>query len=125
MSYAITELEVIRWAEDRQIVQNSNPFAQSRKTLEEAGELMEATAKLQVLDELESFMPELSQSVVFRSIRKRWEDAHRDAIGDVAVTLIVGAACADIDVLKCLEGAYEQIKDRKGTLRADGVFVKE
>lgn len=100
MSYAALEIEVIRWAEARGIVQNSTPIAQARKTLEEAGELLEAAAKGD-------------------------QAAYKDAIGDVLVTLIVGAACSDVDVTSCLEQAYESIKDRKGFLRADGVFVKE
>lgn len=100
MSYAQTEIEVVRWAEQRGIVQNSTPLAQARKTLEEAGELLEAAAKGDI-------------------------HAYKDAIGDVLVTLIVGAACADVDVVDCLEQAYAEIKGRKGFLRADGVFVKE
>ncbi len=42
MSYADVEMKVVRWGEDRQIVQNSNPRAQAIKTLEEVGELMQA-----------------------------------------------------------------------------------
>jgi len=48
-----------------------------------------------------------------------------DSYGDVLVTLVIGAALADVDLTRCLQAAYEQIKDRRGTLRADGVFVKE
>lgn len=109
MSYAQTEIEVVRWAEARGIVQNSTPLAQARKTLEEAGELLEAAA---VMD-----MVRIEGSPASKE--------YRDAIGDVLVTLIVGAACADVDVVDCLEQAYAEIKDRKGYLRADGVFVKE
>jgi hypothetical protein len=100
MSWAENELKVIRWAEDRQIVPNSTPMAQAIKTHEELGELMSA---LHRGDQAEMV----------------------DAYGDVLVTLIIGAALADVDLTRCLEAAYEQIKDRRGTLRADGVFVKE
>lgn len=31
-----------------------------------------------------------------------------DAYGDVLVTLIIGAALADVDLTKCLESAYSQ-----------------
>lgn len=48
-----------------------------------------------------------------------------DALGDNLVTLINVAALADLDLVKALQSAYNVIKDRKGTLRADGVFVKE
>jgi hypothetical protein len=49
----------------------------------------------------------------------------KDAYGDLLVTLIIGCATADIDLVSCLELAYQEIKDRKGYLNADGIFVKE
>lgn len=100
MSFAEVELRTIRWAEDRRIIPNSTPMAQAIKTLEEVTELL---------------------SALHRGDREEMIDAY----GDVLVTLIVGAALADVDLTRCLEAAYEQIKDRRGTLRADGVFVKE
>jgi hypothetical protein len=41
------------------------------------------------------------------------------------VTLIMGCATADIDLVSCLELAYNEIKDRKGHLTPEGIFVKE
>jgi hypothetical protein len=49
----------------------------------------------------------------------------KDAYGDILVTLIMGCACADIDLVECLELAYNEIKDRKGYLTPEGIFVKE
>lgn len=100
MSYAELELKVIQWGEARRIVQNSNPLAQASKTQEELNELVEA-------------------------INKGDRDEMKDAYGDILVTLIIGAATTDIDMMECLELAYNQIKDRKGYLNADGIFVKE
>jgi hypothetical protein len=34
-------------------------------------------------------------------------------------------AIMKIDMVQCYKGAYQEIKDRKGFLRPDGVFVKE
>lgn len=48
-----------------------------------------------------------------------------DAYGDILVTLLIGADLAGVSLTECLEHAYGQIKDRRGTLREDGVFVKE
>ena len=56
--------------------------------------------------------------------RKDWGEA-RDAYGDVLVTLIIGAELAGLDLVDCLALAYDTIKDRRGYLREDGVFVKE
>jgi NTP pyrophosphatase (non-canonical NTP hydrolase) len=112
MSFADLELKVVRWAEARSIVQNSNPAAQARKTLEEAGELVAAASSVRAAHPADSMLPV-------------WRNEYKDALGDVLVTLIVGAATADVDLMECLAQAYDEIKDRKGTLRADGVFVKE
>lgn len=100
MSYAKTEIKVIQWAEARGIVQNSTPMAQTAKTQEELHELIDAI----VIGDRE---------------------AMKDAYGDILVTLIVGCACADLDLVQCLEHAFKQIKDRRGFLNADGIFVKE
>ena len=100
MSYRELEMKTIQWGEARGIVQNSNPVAQARKTQEELNELIEA-------------------------IQNDDYDAMKDAYGDILVTLIMGCACADVDLVSCLQLAYNEIKDRKGYLNADGVFVKE
>lgn len=100
MSFTEYEIKTIQWAEARRIIPNSTPMAQAIKTLEEVTELL---------------------SALHRGDREEMIDAY----GDVLVTLVIGAALADVDLTKCLESAYQQIKDRRGTLRADGVFVKE
>jgi len=99
-SYRELEMLVIQWGEARKIVQNSSPAAQAMKTYEEVMELRDA-------------------------IRTNNRAEMIDAYGDILVTLIMGCATADLDLTTCLEHAYNQIKDRKGTLNADGVFVKE
>jgi len=100
MSYAKTEMLVVQWGEARGIVQNSTPYAQALKTKEE-------------LDEL------------FDAISKGDAEATADAYGDILVTLVMGCACADLDLVECFKGAYEEIKDRKGFLNKDGIFVKQ
>lgn len=100
MSYADLELRVIQWGEARGIVQNSTPAAQAKKTIEELDELLAA-------------------------IKSCDRAAMKDAYGDILVTLIMGCATADIDLLECLKLAYNEIKDRKGHLTPEGIFVKE
>jgi hypothetical protein len=48
-----------------------------------------------------------------------------DAYGDILVTLVMGCATADLDLVSCFSHAYEQIKHRTGTLGADGIFYKD
>lgn len=100
MSFSEIEMKVVQWGEKRGIVQNSSPFAQAMKTQEELNELFEA-------------------------INQNDRVAMADAYGDILVTLVMGCACADLDLVTCFEGAYQEIKDRKGYLTADGIFVKE
>ena len=100
MSYATTELDIIRWAEARRIIPNSTPQTQLMKTMSELGELADATIKND------------GAAIV-------------DGVGDVMVTLIIYCALQDIDLVTCMKEAYRQIKDRKGTLLSNGVFVKE
>lgn len=91
---------VVQWAKDRCIIPNSTPQAQLLKSLSEMGELADATLKSD-------------------------RDGIVDGIGDVLVTLILYAALQGLDIEACLASAYGTIKDRKGTLTPEGVFVKE
>jgi NTP pyrophosphatase (non-canonical NTP hydrolase) len=113
-TFTALELDVIRWAEARKIIPNSDIAAQARKTLEEAGELLEAAASLKALAHCGSEFDLLV-----------WKDKYEDAVGDVVVTLIIGCALADINLTDCLAKAYNEIKDRRGYLLEDGIFVKE
>lgn len=99
-AYRIVELEVLRWAEARKIIPRSTAMAQAIKTHEELGELL---------------------SALHRGDKAEIVDAY----GDILVTLIIGADLAGVDLVEALSHAYAQIKDRRGTLREDGVFVKE
>jgi uncharacterized protein YabN with tetrapyrrole methylase and pyrophosphatase domain len=99
-TFQILELDVIRWAENRKIIPNSTPQAQFIKAVSEMGELADALSK------------------------KNTHDI-QDAVGDVTVCLINMCALLDINLTECLEMAYLQIKDRKGTLLPNGIFVKE
>ena len=99
-SYRIVEIDVLRWAEARKIIPNSTAMAQAIKTHEELGELL---------------------SALHRNNRHEVIDAY----GDILVTLIIGADLAGVDLVDALNHAYDQIKHRKGTLREDGVFVKD
>jgi NTP pyrophosphatase (non-canonical NTP hydrolase) len=99
-TYAYLEMSIVRWAEDRKIIPNSNPQTQLLKAVSELGELADATIKKQ-------------------------PEKIADGVGDVMVCLIVYCALQDINLVDCMDLAYEEIKDRKGTLLANGVFVKD
>lgn len=100
MSFAKLELDVIRWSEQRRIIPNSTPLAQAIKAVEEINELIDA-------------------------LRDGNREGAIDGVGDAAVCLINVCALMDVNLTNCLAHAYDQIKNRRGTLGDDGIFVKE
>jgi len=99
MSYAQVEMKILQWSEARKIIPNSTPDTQLLKAMSELGELADATIKKD------------REGIV-------------DGVGDVMVCLVNYCALQDIDLVTCMESAYDQIKNRKGTLMPNGVFVK-
>ena len=104
--------KVEQWAEDRNLILGSTPLKQVNKTSEEVNELVAALGALEWATTPDGAVP----SALI--------DAAADAIGDVAVTLIIIAKQLGLNFEECLEGAYNEIKDRKGKM-INGVFVKE
>ena len=100
MSYAAIEMKIIQWSEDRKIIPNSTPEVQLLKAMSEIGELADATIK-------------------------KDQEAVIDSVGDVMVCLINYCALQDINLVNCMEIAYDQIKNRRGTLLPNGVFQKD
>lgn len=100
MSFADVQMRVIQWAEARKIIPRATPTSQLMKLVSELGELCDAEGKKDMA-------------------------GIKDGVGDVMVCLINYCVLNDIDLVECLEGAYEEIKHRRGTLMPDGTFVKE
>ena len=99
MKYDNLEKLVLEWAKEKGILTNGTPIKQSIKTNEEALELTSAIA-----------------------------DGNRaeieDALGDILVTIIIQAKMQNMDLLDCLEGAYNVISHRTGKM-VGGQFVKD
>lgn len=93
-------MQIVQWAEARKIIPNSTPATQLLKAVSEMGELADAT------------------------IKNNREDI-ADAVGDVMVCLVNYCALQDISLVECMQIAYDQIKNRKGILLKNGVFIKE
>jgi len=91
---------VIQWGSDRGIVENSDAKSQYLKLVEEVGELGGAIA------------------------RGRRDDM-LDACGDIIVVALMIMAIEDTSMEECLGKAWMEIKDRRGYLRPDGIYVKE
>lgn len=93
--------KVVDWGEDKGIVTGPGAFPAKQfiKTTEELGELGGA-------------------------LLQGDPEAFQDELGDVMVCLIILAAQNGSDAFKCLQGAYDKIKGRKGKT-INGTFVKE
>lgn len=91
--------DIRRWAEERNLIDGSDPKSQFVKLAEEMGELANAIAKDKA-------------------------DEYFDAIGDMVVVLTIMAAQYAVPIEACIEDAWNVIKDRKGRM-VDGVFRKE
>ena len=88
------------WADEKGILIEDNAPKQLMKVMEELGETAGAIAKNKKTDEI------------------------MDGIGDTFVTIIILAYQMGLNPTECLEAAWNEIKDRKGTTR-NGVFVKQ
>lgn len=100
MTWGMVEMDVIRWSEARGIIPNSTSLAQYNKAQEEMDELLTA-------------------------IVERDRAGIIDGVGDVLVCLINVCALEDVNMTQCLEAAYSEIKDRKGFMNKEGIFVKD
>ena len=87
-----------RWANNKGILTNGDPKTQYVKLMEESGELARAILK----DNTHEFI---------------------DAIGDMVVVLTNLAAIKGLRIEDCVDSAYNEIKDRQGSMQ-NGTFVK-
>lgn len=88
-----------QWAQDRNLIEGSDLKSQFVKLIEEAGELANA-------------------------IGKKNDIEFADAIGDMFVVLTIMAAQNRMHIEDCIDGAWQEIKDRKGKM-VDGIFQKD
>jgi NTP pyrophosphatase (non-canonical NTP hydrolase) len=98
-SYNELEVLVINWATQKGIIQNGTTIAQAGKTMEECTELMVAIARHD-------------------------DDEIIDALGDILVTIIIQAEMQGVNLIECLESAYNIISKRRGVMEK-GKFVKD
>jgi len=99
-----------QWGRERGIHQHGRLDSQAEKLVEEANETLEAARRKLALREAGYHV-------------KRHE--LEDGIGDTFVVLVQLCAIANISLEDAVNKAYLEIRDRKGFLNEDGVFVKE
>ncbi|MGH2269383.1 MazG-like family protein [Streptococcus uberis] len=102
MTFEELQKLVEQWAIDRDL-NHADPKIQWMRVTEEVGEIRDVLLKPTKFE-----YPEL---------------AMRDAIGDSLVTLIVLSMQLNQNPVGCLEYAYNEIKNRKGSM-INGTYVK-
>ena len=111
-----------QWGREREIHRHGDLAAQAEKLVEEAQETLAAapavTAAHRNLEASHSYVASLD---AYNTAYKPFIDG----IGDTFVVLVQLCAIAGVTLEDCVEAAYEEIRDRKGHLNEDGVFVKE
>ena len=113
--YRDLEVKVLDWADDKGILEKATPLAQANKTLEEVNELLEAvTAQNKGFKEFVNSKNKICKT----------DEEIKDALGDILVTIIIGAELQGLNLEDCLESAYNIIAKRTGKM-VDGQFVKD
>ena len=100
MTFEELQSKIVDWAKQRKIIPNAKPHTQLLKAFSEMGELADAEIKGQATEA-------------------------KDAVGDVLVCIINYCALKDLSIIECLDHAWLEIKDRKGTTTPEGTFIKE
>lgn len=97
--YDLNEVEqkIVKWSSDKGILANSNAITQCLKLMSELGELADNIAKGNNIE---------------------------DDIGDCFVVLTNIARLQGTTLQRCANIAYDDIKDRKGFMNANGTFIK-
>ena len=115
MKYQELEKLVLEWADDKGILSKATPQAQVEKTEEEVNELIEAIGAQN--HDLEYFINSKGKKV-------NTKEEIKDALGDILVTIIIGAELQGLSLIDCLESAYNVISKRTGKM-INGQFVKD
>ena len=102
------------WAGEKGILTKATPLKQAEKTQEELNELFEAL----VMDNNSMEIFKNSKGKVVNT-----QEEIKDALGDILVTIIIQAKMNNLNLLDCLEGAYNVISKRSGRM-VDGKFQK-
>jgi NTP pyrophosphatase (non-canonical NTP hydrolase) len=95
-----SQFDLIRlWADERGLYDKGDPKTQTLKLMEEAGEIC-------------------------RAVLKKDYDQVVDGIGDCVVVLTNLAHLYNVSIEKCIDSAYNEIKDRTGKM-SNGTFKKD
>lgn len=117
MNFKELKTNVEEWANSKDLLHKENAEKQFMKFIEEVFEFKTE------FDYLERIGEDPSETYSDYEQIETQENMQLE-LGDVMVTLIILSKQLDIDIVKCLNMAYEKISKRKGVTK-DGIFIKE
>ena len=117
MTYEQLDQLVISWGEEKDLIKKENSEKQFMKFIEEVFEFKSEFDYLKIMGQNTADVYEDYEYI-------ETQENMQLEMGDVLVTLIILSAQLDIDLVECLEMAYQKISKRKGKT-IDGLFVKE
>lgn len=115
IKYEELEEKVLDWANEKEILTKATPLTQIEKTQEELDETKEAL----FWDSRYVLQYENKKGKLVNT-----KEEIADGYGDQLVTLIIGARMNGLNLIDCLESAYNVISKRTGTM-INGTFVKD
>ena len=115
MNFEDLQKQVLEWGDEKGITHSENIDKQFMKFIEEVFEFK---------TEMDTFNEVNSDSEFSNGYQKYIEHNLKLEMGDILVTLIILSKQLDIDLVECLDMAYNKIKKRKGKT-INGTFVKE
>lgn len=120
MTFEELKQKVLEWADSHELLKPENADKQFGKFIEE---VFEFKTEFDIWNLYRKFKHDTNVWQDF-SIEEseRWKNLKLE-MGDIIVTLVVLCEDLGINPTKCLEMAYDKIKDRKGVTR-NGVFIK-
>lgn len=106
MEFELLQKQVLEWAEEKDLLKSENVDKQFMKFIEE---VFEFKTELDI-----NYIYDIDSSISYEM---------KIEMGDILVTLVIMSKQLNIDLVKCLEMAYDKIKHRNGKT-INGVFIK-
>lgn len=117
MNFEELKTNVEEWAQDKNLLHKENANKQFMKFIEEVFEFKtEMDYLCRIGQSSEEAYSDYEQIETQENMQLE--------LGDIIVTLIILCKQLDIDIVECLQMAYEKISKRKGKT-VNGLFVKE
>lgn len=120
---------ITRWHHDRNLIEGTTDWNQTKKLLEEFIEVVAAQMPEQspskIATEVTAMVGHLLSSGRIKTVEaEHAQAALKDGLGDMGVVAINMAERNGWGYAHCLNTSYQEIKDRQGRM-VDGMYVKE